>query len=553
MQRYLLTIVLMLSLFFGWAQYLVPALETLKDLPTDQLYAKGEDYFQRNVPDSATIVFTIITTRENEHLSPEEIDMAVQSRNYLGVINFNASNFAAAYRHFMCSIQLYDVPNGPGYNNLAALYLYFGDKPRAFQCLRKVTTYSIETNSSYHAAVGLLNILMADFNATEIPRDSVIPIIEAFRNIPPKDRDNKAYPVADMIAQSYLESNAGNHAEALESLRSSLGNLGRMVLPARDIHSVYMMMASEFRLLNQLDSAISYLNKAENIAQQNHFKELLAETLLEKSDLVKNSGKIENANAIRLRAYEIRDSLFNPRELGRLRDLQQAYETEHLQRDIETMRATERFRHILAWILGVSLLVLTLFMILILKKNRELKRKTKALFIKNLPDKTALPSDSIAPFSLESQSVDLDSCDPKFETNEDESKTDISSLAPNIPEQTKRRILNGINAALTDEKIITDPSFSLQSLATICGSNTRYVSQVFNEKFGKTFPQILNERRVELAKKYFSEHGKGYNLTIEGVGQSLGFKSRTTFSKTFKSVTGLTPDEFRKMAQDHNL
>ena len=58
---------------------------------------------------------------------------------------------------------------------------------------------------------------------------------------------------------------------------------------------------------------------------------------------------------------------------------------------------------------------------------------------------------------------------------------------------------------------------------------------------------------MRIRKKYFSTFGDGLNLTIEGVGQSLGFKSRTTFSKTFKSVTGLTPDEFRKMAQDHNL
>ncbi|MDE5791162.1 MAG: AraC family transcriptional regulator [Muribaculaceae bacterium] len=549
MQRYLLTLILLLGLMISKAENRMQALETLNDLSTEDLYAKGEDYFYRNVPDSATLAFTIITTRENDHLTPLEIDLAVQARNYLGVINFNASNYTAAYRHFMRSVQIYDVPNGPGYNNLAALYLYFGDKPRAFQCLKKVTKYSIETDMSYHAAVGLINILMVDFNALEIPVDSVAPLIEKFRNIPNEKRDDKAYSVADILAQSYLDSNDGNHPDALKNLRSSLGNLGRMVLPARDIHSIYMMMAGEFRMMNQPDSAMTYLDKAESLAKQNDFKELLAETLLEKSDLYRIMGKYGDADAMRLRGYEIRDSLFNPRELGRLRDLQQAYETEHLQQDLESIRATDRYRRMIAWILGISLGVLLVFVVIMLRKNRELKRKTKALFIKNLPDNasTQINADERDDGSVGNDATEATGSDS--ETSDEYSDTEVSGIAPNIPEQTKRRILDGIATALSDEEIYTDPAFSLQTLSTICGSNTRYVSQVFNEKFGKTFPQILNERRIELAKRYFSSIGNSQNMTIEGVGQSVGFKSRTTFSKTFKAVTGLTPDEFKKMAR----
>ena len=39
-------------------------------------------------------------------------------------------------------------------------------------------------------------------------------------------------------------------------------------------------------------------------------------------------------------------------------------------------------------------------------------------------------------------------------------------------------------------------------------------------------------------------------LTIEAIGQSLGFKSRTNFTAIFKRFTGMTPAAYQRMARN---
>lgn len=39
-------------------------------------------------------------------------------------------------------------------------------------------------------------------------------------------------------------------------------------------------------------------------------------------------------------------------------------------------------------------------------------------------------------------------------------------------------------------------------------------------------------------------------LTIEAIGQSLGFKSRTNFTAIFKRFTGMTPAAYQRMTRN---
>lgn len=87
--------------------------------------------------------------------------------------------------------------------------------------------------------------------------------------------------------------------------------------------------------------------------------------------------------------------------------------------------------------------------------------------------------------------------------------------------------------------------FRQQNLADHMGIPKNRLSQIINQLFNQNFNQLVNEKRIEIAiEKIQSNVWK--NLTIEGIAQEVGFKSRTTFNKAFQEKTGLTPSQFRK-------
>jgi AraC-like DNA-binding protein len=90
-----------------------------------------------------------------------------------------------------------------------------------------------------------------------------------------------------------------------------------------------------------------------------------------------------------------------------------------------------------------------------------------------------------------------------------------------------------------------DADFRLQQFADQVGISKNRLSQIINQVYQQNFNQLINEKRIEIAiHRLVNEEWK--NLTIEGIAQEVGFKSRTTFNKAFQEKTGITPSQFRK-------
>ncbi len=74
------------------------------------------------------------------------------------------------------------------------------------------------------------------------------------------------------------------------------------------------------------------------------------------------------------------------------------------------------------------------------------------------------------------------------------------------------------------------------------------VSQTINDVFQKNFARVVAEYRIKEACRRISDREQYGQLTIEAIAQSVGFRSRTSFSKVFKDFTGLTPTMYKKIA-----
>ena len=105
---------------------------------------------------------------------------------------------------------------------------------------------------------------------------------------------------------------------------------------------------------------------------------------------------------------------------------------------------------------------------------------------------------------------------------------------------------------MADTTIISNPNFTIMQLADCIQSNQKYVSQVINERTSLNFNNLLASHRVDEACRRMENTEEFGNLTIEAIGQSVGFGSRASFFNAFKRFRGVAPSEYMKTVRDKN-
>ncbi|TVR40953.1 MAG: AraC family transcriptional regulator [Cryomorphaceae bacterium] len=106
-------------------------------------------------------------------------------------------------------------------------------------------------------------------------------------------------------------------------------------------------------------------------------------------------------------------------------------------------------------------------------------------------------------------------------------------------------IAERVTFLLKEEKVFLNPELTLRGLAEKCDEKSYLVSQAINQCLGKSFFELINSYRVEEAQRLMLD-SKHDHLSLLGVGFEAGFNSKTTFNTTFKRITGMTPNEFKK-------
>jgi AraC-like DNA-binding protein len=114
-----------------------------------------------------------------------------------------------------------------------------------------------------------------------------------------------------------------------------------------------------------------------------------------------------------------------------------------------------------------------------------------------------------------------------------------------LTDEKKTEILSKVTNLLVEKKYFVRNTLSLADLAKAVNEPPHYVSQVINEKLDKNFFDLLSSYRISEAKILL--HNEALDqLTIEEIAEQVGYNSKAAFNKTFKTITGVTPSEFRK-------
>jgi AraC-like DNA-binding protein len=100
-----------------------------------------------------------------------------------------------------------------------------------------------------------------------------------------------------------------------------------------------------------------------------------------------------------------------------------------------------------------------------------------------------------------------------------------------------------LNKLMQEKKIYTESKLSLSELAKQLDTLPNYLSQVINEKEGKSFYDYINTLRIEEFKRLISKP-ENQKYTIESLSYECGFNSKSSFNKNFKKATVQSPSAY---------
>lgn len=133
--------------------------------------------------------------------------------------------------------------------------------------------------------------------------------------------------------------------------------------------------------------------------------------------------------------------------------------------------------------------------------------------------------------------------------NETHNEANIKYLKSSLNDQQKDEILEKLVVLMTKDYYYKSNLASLPDIADRINETQHRVSQVINEKTGLNFYTWLATYRIAEAQKVLSG-SDAMKLKIEEIAEMVGYNSKASFNKVFKSLTGQTPSEFRNAARE---
>lgn len=286
------------------------------------------------------------------------------------------------------------------------------------------------------------------------------------------------------------------------------------------------------------------------------------------AEYYRSAGKRDSLAKYLILSEEINEKIFDAQKFGHTKHQFEAFQDELQSQKMNSLHRTVQKQTVT--IVIISLLMIACILLLIISIQRSLRlrqaykaviRSNKALLESNeanrlqAADSNPSPDDEVndesdATALEQNPQKHMDDNDAEEET-EDENEKSASQFVPD--KETMDILCRRIGKIMDDNTTILNPDFTLQKLAQLSDSNTKYVSYAFRSLYHDSFKSRLNELRVREASRRITDTDSYGHLTIAAIALSVGYKSPTSFVRAFRKVLGMAPSTYKRLYEEDLL
>ena len=286
--------------------------------------------------------------------------------------------------------------------------------------------------------------------------------------------------------------------------------------------------------LDNLDMALVYLNKYDSLAHVTNHAYLYVDCYKGLMRIYTKMGDKERALYYQSEYFRYADSLLNLNEFSKIKTNYQTDEKKRTTKTINSLEKTNSQQQVMLFMLIMIVVIAMVAVVVVYRQRQKLHVANVELFRRN---SELLEAERRYRMSMERKEQRTDSDG----VEEHDDKT--------VAAAGHDELLQKILIVMEDEEAFCNPDFSLQMLARMTESNTNYVSQTINSTFGKNFRSFVNEYRIKVAMKRMLDNEHYGNYSIQGISESVGYKSASNFIAAFKKMTGMTPSLYQKISK----
>jgi len=114
-----------------------------------------------------------------------------------------------------------------------------------------------------------------------------------------------------------------------------------------------------------------------------------------------------------------------------------------------------------------------------------------------------------------------------------------------LEEADAQQIQKQLEAIIQQKRPYLNPKLTLSELAKMTQTSDKKLSIYLNQNLDINFHDFINQHRINAFKERVKREDSS-NLSIVGLAQECGFKSKSSFYRAFQKHVGMTPSQFMK-------